>query len=560
MDAILNILVIGFAGLIAYWWANQGVFSALLHLVCVIAAGVLAFATWEPATDLLTGTPSMLPYAKGIGLLLPFALYLLVLRIVADKLAPDNLNFPHWANLSIGGVLGICAGVLTVGIALIGIGHTHSSRDLLGVVGSARTTSNRGQPDTRPTALWLPLHIVTADFFATLSRGAFAPTLGKTSLAAEYPNLGQQALGLHRDTYNRSGRLARTTASPGSIRVEKAILVPEIPLPDGQTIAAYLLDVHFDAGATTEGQGFAISASQLRLIGDAKPGKTGAASGIAYPVAWAQPNTAGGRGVFLFDDLGHFISSPPGTQTLDATLVFPASAFATTAPPRFLDAMGLHLPFPGVAQQSAAAEGMAMLMGGGNGAAVTIPPGTLAINPEDITVNDTIAPANADLNNLGAMDVKDTNYLFQGLGEYEQGGFRGNKSVVVKGVWAPPNTRVVRLNVSRGTASSIDLWNDRSKVRETAGEQANLALVDDLGRTYFPIGYIHATATGDRRVTIRLQRDGAYYQFSTFPNLSSSGSDKLYALFTPAIGRTIVGIKLGNEWVATASLFVPAPS
>jgi hypothetical protein len=132
--------------------------------------------------------------------------------------------------------------------------------------------------------------------------------------------------------------------------------------------------------------------------------------------------------------------------------------------------------------------------------------------------------------------------------------------VIVKGVWAPPNTRVVRLNISRGTGSSIDLWNDRSKVRETAGDEANLALVDDLGRTYFPIGFIHATATGDRRVTIQLQRDGAFYQIGKFPNLSSSGSDKLYALFTPAIGRTIVGIKLGNEWIATSSLLVPNPS
>ena len=559
MDAILNILVIGFAGLIAYWWATQGLFSAVLHLVCVIAAGVLAFATWEPMSDLFMGTASMQPYAKGIGLLLPFAVYLLVLRIVADKLAPDNLNFPHWANLAVGGAIGVAAGVLTVGISLIGIGHTHSSRDLVGVVGASRTTSNRGQPDTRSLALWVPLHIYAADFFGMLSSNSFAPTLTTATLANQYPNLGQQAFGLYRDTYTRGGRLARTTAAPGSIRISKAILVPEVALPDGQTVGAYLVDVHFDSGATTEGQGFAISASQLQLIGTPK-GKSGAGSGVAYPVAWAQPNTSGGRAIFMFDDLGHFVSSPPGTQTLDATLVFPSNAFANDAPPKFMSAMGLRLPFPKIEQQSNAAAGLAMMMGGGDGAAVAIPAGTPAINPEDIAVNDSIMPANADLNNLGAMDVKDTNYLFQGIGEYEQGGFRGNKSVVVKGVWAPPNTRVVRLNIARGTGSSIDVWNDRSKARERAGDEANLALIDDLGRMYFPIGYIHATATGDRRVNIALQRDGAYYAIGKFPNLSSSGSDKLYALFTPAIGRTIVGVKLGTEWVATANLLVPNPS
>jgi hypothetical protein len=61
-------------------------------------------------------------------------------------------------------------------------------------------------------------------------------------------------------------------------------------------------------------------------------------------------------------------------------------------------------------------------------------------------------------------------------------------------------------------------------------------------------------------VNIALQRDGGYYEIGKFPNLSSSGSDKLYAIFTPAIGRTIVGIKLGDEWVATANLPVPNPS
>ena len=450
--------------------------------------------------------------------------------------------------------------MLTVGIALIGIGYTHSSKDILGVTGAARSTNTRGQPKLDTTALWIPMHIVAGDFYATLSKNAFAPTLSRPSLATEYPMIAQQALGLHRDTYSKAGRLARTNAAPGSISINKAMLATDVALPDNRTISAYLVDVHFDSGATTEGQGFAISASQLRLVGNAT-GKSGAGSGIGYPIAWAQPNTAGGRAVFMFDDLGHFVSSPPGTQTLDATLIYPADPFPTNAPPRFLSALGLRIPFPKIDQQSTGAAAMAMIMGGdAAGGAVKAPAGTMAINPDDLAVNDSIMPANADLNNLGAMDVKDGNYLFQGIGEYEQGGFRGNKGVIVKGIWAPPNTRVIRLNIARGGSSSIDLWNDRSKVRETAGDEANLMLIDDLGRTYFPIGYIHATATGDRRVTIALQRDGAYYQIGKFPNLSSSGSDKLYAIFTPAIGRTIVGIKLGNEWVATASMLVPNPS
>lgn len=94
MESILNILVIGFAGLIAYWWATQGLFSSVLHFICVLAAGVLAFATWEPMTDLVASISSLQPYGRGIGLVLPFAVYLFALRMLSDKLAPDNLNFP----------------------------------------------------------------------------------------------------------------------------------------------------------------------------------------------------------------------------------------------------------------------------------------------------------------------------------------------------------------------------------------------------------------------------------------------------------------------------------
>ena len=90
MDIIFNILVIGFIGLIAYWWANQGLFSATIHFVCVLCAGALAFATWEPIVGILMSQKWMQPYAVGVALLFPFSVYLFTLRLLADKLAPDN--------------------------------------------------------------------------------------------------------------------------------------------------------------------------------------------------------------------------------------------------------------------------------------------------------------------------------------------------------------------------------------------------------------------------------------------------------------------------------------
>jgi hypothetical protein len=553
MEIVFNILVIGFIGLIAYWWANQGLFSAVMHFVCVLCAGVLAFATWEPATSLLLTQRWMTPYAFGTGLLLPFGVYLFTLRVLGDKLVPDNLNFPQVLNLSVGGVVGAGAGILTVGIAIIGVGYTHSSGEILGVTGAARTNRAKGQPDLAASTLWLPVHKWTAGTYSWLSEGSMAPTFSGTTLASMEPQLAEQALGLFRDTYEKNGRIARIVAEPRSIRIDQAILVGDYSLPRGETMRAYVVDVSFEPGATTEGQGFAMSASQFRLIGPAN----GLNTETSFPIGWAQPNAGGGRTFYVFDDAKNFISAPPGTTTLTVTLAFPAGRMQGT--PRFLSAMGQRIPFPAIEQEADMATAMAM-QGGGEGGGVKVPETVPAIAAEDLLVSDSIMPANANLNNLGSMEVKDTNYLFRGLGDSESGGFAGNKSVVVKGIWAPPNTRVVRLSLTRGSRNSIDFWDDRTTTRKDAGEDAKLMLVDDLGRIYYPIGFIHAEKVGSRNVAVRLERDGAYYRLNAFPNLASSGADDLFAIFTPAIGRTIVGVRVGEIWVARANLLIKPPT
>ena len=58
MGIPMNLLIIGLLGLITYWWGNQGLFSAILHLVCVVVAGAVALGLWEPLVVgvLLRGT------------------------------------------------------------------------------------------------------------------------------------------------------------------------------------------------------------------------------------------------------------------------------------------------------------------------------------------------------------------------------------------------------------------------------------------------------------------------------------------------------------------------
>ena len=45
---ILSVLIIIVIALAAFWWGNQGAFSALLHMLCALVAGAIGFAVWEP--------------------------------------------------------------------------------------------------------------------------------------------------------------------------------------------------------------------------------------------------------------------------------------------------------------------------------------------------------------------------------------------------------------------------------------------------------------------------------------------------------------------------------
>ena len=62
-------MLIGMTALIAYWWATQGLLSAILHLVCVVAAGTLAFAFWEPLTAKIMNGGTFDNYAWGVSLI-----------------------------------------------------------------------------------------------------------------------------------------------------------------------------------------------------------------------------------------------------------------------------------------------------------------------------------------------------------------------------------------------------------------------------------------------------------------------------------------------------------
>jgi hypothetical protein len=271
MIVLFNLLIIFIVLLIAYWWANQGLFSAILHLVCVVAAGAIALAFWEPVTlGLLMSGGMFDDYAWGVSLVLLFCLSLAVLRVAADKLAPGNVNIPMWANLSFGFVVGLAASIITAGILLTGVGFLQSHREIMGYTGYGRSARDATVTQTGQ-GLWLPVHRITSGFYEYLSLGSLYPHFNNTPLAHYNPELYKQA-SLVRDSFERGkGKLSLLPSAATVHRLQR----------DEQN-NRYAVEVEFKALSRDFGQQLTLSSSQIRLITH----PLGGSPRIVHPEAW----------------------------------------------------------------------------------------------------------------------------------------------------------------------------------------------------------------------------------------------------------------------------------
>lgn len=181
---VLNLVSIALVLLIAYMWSIRGFFSAFLHMVAVIVAGAFAFGLWEPASLwLLSVAPdkgilmSIGGNAWAIGLVVPFIVSLVVIRVVMDKLILGNVAQTTMANYIGGGACGLVTGILTVGILVIALGGLRYTDSTMGMgYRPVYYTDDRaagGGSLVYEDSLWLPADKITGKFYSHLSRGAF---------------------------------------------------------------------------------------------------------------------------------------------------------------------------------------------------------------------------------------------------------------------------------------------------------------------------------------------------------------------------------------------------
>jgi hypothetical protein len=516
------------AALIAYWWANQGVFSAILHLVCVIVAGAITLAFWEPlVTNYLMWGEAIDDYMWGVSFLVLFSVSLLILRILADRLAPANVRLPHWANIAFGAIPGIGAGILTIGMYLIGIGFIQSTDSIMGWYGTGR--SSQTSRVTTINSLWLPFNKWTSDFYSYLSVSSLSTS---RPLRQYYPDLYQQAT-LVRDSYG--GGRGKLTLKPSEATIQSIYVTP-----DRQR---YLIEVHFKNGARDFGDQFTLSASQVRLI-EAPGGRT-AEPRTVHPDSFTQYS-----GHHKFDDFSHYASSEPGKAEADVLLEFPVPP---DFQPRFIQIRGTRYQLP-QPEQLAAGRLASLRTGaelGGKGQQTRVSfADAPRIPTSDIDVSNTIRPMRASTN-MGLGSLKDNDrYLTEGEASVPRNrNATFARSLMVQGIFEPSGTRCVRLNVSRGRPTDI------FRIASEAASDSRLALVDTQGNSYFPIGFMHVKSD---RIDIKLDPGNFVATYDDLPRLPTAGNQELFLYFYVTQGATIEGFRVGDMPLARTELPVSA--
>jgi len=216
---IANVLVLVFILALAFWFSTEGLFSAILHLIVTILAGAIAFGVWETLVySQLLGR--MYEMAWGVGLLAPFVLALLLMRIAVDKFVPGQLNFPSWVDQVGGGAVGFLSGVLTAGVLVIGLNFIAPFG-----LGSFERWQLDATGDLVPKdALWIPADDIAGSFFTMLSGGSMGPAFDDTTLPALHPDLARSS-GAFRIT-SRDG--TRATMVPQNIEIARAFEVTQL--------------------------------------------------------------------------------------------------------------------------------------------------------------------------------------------------------------------------------------------------------------------------------------------------------------------------------------------
>lgn len=572
---LTNILILVAIIGLAYWYGVQGFFTAFLHLILTIVAIALSLALWEPLVQGLL--IERLPwYAWGVGLLGPFVLILIVLRVLMDLLVPGNVNFGALANFVGGCLCGALSAILTTGFAVVGLGFIPISVDLggyqpLSVAADSTVSGQAGQ------GLWLPVDRMTVGFFNGLSTGTFSTS---TPLADYRPDLARQAC-LARLRYDAN---ASVSASPSAVQVLSLDLVPrprrqageaQDPPPirlfveaqkrinDSDSLALVQTQWKITRGTFDEDSTLRLPPTQVRLLVWSGPPSDPQPSLLAPIAVFNRPpgqNDAQWTPTLLADDRASAYALRDGEQI---AFVFPVPRDAT---PRHLliRQTRFALPEPARAQTDAA---LAIIRSVDRPAVALLPDNATNANPDphtgtieqghsgptqlvgmEIVISQKLPdPISMNMANLITFSNKQ---ILKGEQEVRKPTHWIDRNVFCDSFQVPGHQVMVRLSMGRRQAQTY--W---GTTLASAAMINGLYLRDSAGNRIPPSGYVWRRPDGSQYIF--MDRIAPIDSGKKLPITRLGPDDILYLYFIVPKDTSFTSLDLGSRELQKVELTVP---
>ena len=574
---VLSLIAIALTAGIAYAWVTRGFFSALLHMVCVIAAGAVAIGLWETAAlAILNNAPGgFFAFAKdaawGLGLIAPFIVSLAVFRFVSDALVKVNAQVEDAFNYVGGGVCGLVSGVISAGIFVNAVSFMRMPVALFGhqpvtfaTAGNFQATSN----------LLVPVDRLTATFYNHLSQNVLSTS---TPLALYYPDL-PTAAGAQRmsdgDGSNTNSVAPDAVVLAGAFTVGKqsggpADVLDDFNSPNGpQQVAGldgnpvqepYVVGyvVNFQSGARETFGQIVLSKGQARLVSQNAAGETL----TSFPIAVSSQARAGEDtfGRYRFDTEGTHIASVGGAAEAPMAIEF---AIPRGHEPVALYVKNVRLDIDGVSPTSyadAAARDIDIqtgnLLGGTRAENLDLTNATIAeaprTGPPAGLIVGTRLPRSYTLQEgaTRGIGINDENQIISGTQAFapNEAKNRVTRELAVNEFFVTNDTAIVQITV---TGSPNEIPSSVFGAAAVAIDNSQTPqLVDTTGRVYPAVGYVYE----DRdKVEMRYSPSQPLAAMIEAPGLSGTRDDQsMIMLFRVSIGVEIQHFAIGDTVVTT---------
>lgn len=576
--------------ILAWVWGSRGFFSALIHLMCVIIAGAIAFGLWETIAYALldaAGTRKwVIDCAWGVSLAIPFAVILAVLRVAIDKALPFNTDLDGASNLIGGITCGVASGVLSVGILTISITNLRQSSDSFENDMVDYETNGSIVKKTDFTTLYPR---IAGGFYSFLSQNSLRTS---SPMAVWRPDVAYEGSML-RTSFNNS--TARFALPPSSVSVDKRYTVGlkstnlevKTLLSQSQTVTDFTGEpiganeknyyiegfvAKFKNSARESDGRIVLGAAQVQLI-VRSPDDT--ESRTLFPVAVVSQ-----AGVEAGDDRVRYwrwpYSSPRTFISSVGGADDPPMAFEFLVPknwkPLSLNIKGVRFlvdDMPGgkeykdgeerikaiqtyeVVALPVGAKGHRVPLSGevlkGLRATPYLVDGKTSTGPESpINVLDTL-PFNIILSadNKGGLTTTDDNRIIEGEAAFKNADLADMRGVEqklqVRRINSEDNTVIMQVNISNDSAIAY------SKNRLALEGVGAPVLVDNLGQRYSAIGYVYKDSISTRIRILPGSRIGSVSDLPDGGPSASRGDQKFMLIYQVTANVKIKTFEIGTN-------------